>query len=472
MGRMKKKDLPILENLEVVDAGAEGKCVGKAPDGRIVFLSNVVPGDVVNVQITKKRTSYMDGRVLDFVKLSSLRVEPKCEHFGVCGGCKWQNMSYSDQLFFKQKQVSDNLSRLGKIDVSSMNPILGSAEEYFYRNKLEFTFSNTKWLTNFSKDINFSDLNMNGLGFHIPGMFDRVLDINFCHLQAEPSNSIRNAVKKYADEHQLSFFDLRKQEGFLRNMIVRTSSTGDLMVIVVFYFEDEENRIDLLNHLKDTFKISSLMFVINDKRNDTIYDLEVKLFDGEDFIMEEMEGIKFKIGPKSFYQTNSKQAYNLYKFAREFAEFSGDELVYDLYTGTGTIANFIAKKVRKVVGVEYVPESIEDAKINSELNGITNTAFYAGDMVAVLTDDFILENGKPDVLITDPPRAGMHPKVVEKIAALGAKKIVYISCNPATQARDLALLTDNYNVEKIQPVDMFPQTHHVENVVLLILKDK
>jgi 23S rRNA (uracil1939-C5)-methyltransferase len=470
MGRKKRREKPLLLEVEITAAGAEGKAVGRVDD-KVVFVPFAAPGDIVDVQVTKKKRSYMEGKVTQFHKKSDLRIDAACEHFTVCGGCKWQHLPYAEQAKFKQKQVEDNLSRIGHIDVSGIATIIGADKEYYYRNKLEYTFSNLAWLTDFSKEMDFADRDMNALGFHIPGMFDRVLDINHCHLQAEPSNAIRLSVKAYAKEHNLSFFDIRNQHGFLRNLIVRTASTGEIMIIVVFFHEDVEAREGLLKHLQDNFpEITSLMYIINEKKNDSITDQEVELFVGKDFIYEQMEDLKFKVGPKSFYQTNNEQAYKLYKITREFANLSGEELVYDLYTGTGTIANFVAKKAKKVIGIEYVPEAIEDAKINSDLNKIDNTDYFAGDMVKVLDDLFIDTHGKPDVIITDPPRAGMHPKVVELLNRIEAKRIVYVSCNPATQARDVELLMEKYDVKAIQPVDMFPQTHHVENVILLELK--
>ncbi|RLD66780.1 MAG: 23S rRNA (uracil(1939)-C(5))-methyltransferase RlmD [Bacteroidetes bacterium] len=470
MGRKKRREKPLFLEVEITAAGAEGKAIGRVDD-KVVFIPFGAPGDVVDVQVTKKKRSYMEGRITHFHKHSDLRIEPACEHFTVCGGCKWQHLPYAEQAEFKQKQVEDNLSRIGHIDVSNISPIVSADTEYYYRNKLEYTFSNLAWLTEFSKDMDFADRDMNALGFHIPGMFDRVLDINHCHLQAEPSNKIRLAVRAYATEHKLTFFDIRNQHGFLRNLIVRTASTGENMVIVVFFHEDVEAREGLLNHLQKNFpEITSLMYIINEKKNDSITDQEVELFAGKDFMYEQMEDLKFKVGPKSFYQTNNDQAYKLYKITRKYANLSGNELVYDLYTGTGTIANFVAKEAKKVIGIEYVPEAIEDAKINSDLNKITNTEYFAGDMVKVLDDLFIDTHGKPDVIITDPPRAGMHPKVVELLNRIEAKRIVYVSCNPATQARDVEILMEKYEVKAIQPVDMFPQTHHVENVILLELK--
>ena len=472
MGR--RRILPKLENVVIVDAGSDGKAVGKTED-RVVFVPFAVPGDVVNVQVTKKKKSYFEGRITEYIKYSDLRIEAECQHFGTCGGCKWQHLRYEDQLRFKQKQVEDALTRIAKIDISSMSPILGNDKPYFYRNKLEYTFSNFKWLDDFQKGDDLSDRNMNGLGFHKPGMFDRVVDIQKCWLQEEPSNKIRMVIRDYALKNNLEFFNLKKQEGFLRNLIIRSSTTKDLMVIVVFFKEDKENREKLLNHIQENIpEITSLNYIINQKRNDSITDQEVVCFSGHDHIMEEMTNpqgkvLKYKIGPKSFYQTNSIQAQRLYTVADEFADLQGTEVVYDLYTGTGTIANFMAAKAAKVVGIEYVEEAIEDAKINSEINHIENTHFYAGDMVKVLTDDFVDKNGQPDVVITDPPRAGMHAKVVDMLLKLKAKKIVYVSCNAATQSRDIEILKSDYKVTKIQPVDMFPQTAHVENVALLEL---
>ena len=408
-----------------------------------------------------------------FHEYSEKRAQPFCEHFGVCGGCKWQHLPYEEQLKYKHKQVIDNLTRIGKIEMEEILPILGSENTTFYRNKLEFTFSNKKWLTEEQVQSGETFDCMNALGFHIPGMFDKVLDINKCWLQNDISNKIRLCIKKYCLEHDgYPFYDLRNQEGFVRTLMIRTASTGDLMVVVVFYHEDVERREALLNHVAEQFpEITSLLYVINSKCNDTITDQEVLVFRGKDHIIEEMEGLQFKVGPKSFYQTNSEQAYNLYKVAREFAGLTGEELVYDLYTGTGTIANFVSRKAKKVIGIEYVPEAIEDAKVNSALNNIDNTLFYAGDMKDILTQDFINKHGRPDVIITDPPRAGMHDDVINVILFAQPKRIVYVSCNPATQARDLSLLDVKYKVKKVRPVDMFPHTHHVENVVLLELRD-
>lgn len=466
----KKKELPLFENVEVVDIAAEGKAIARVDD-MVVFIPYVVPGDIIDIQLTRKKNKYAEGKPVRFVSYSSNRTESFCEHFGICGGCKWQILPYSEQLKFKQKQVEDNLVRIGKIELPEIQPILGSDKTQFYRNKLEFTFSNKRWLTLEQIHSGESFDNMNALGFHIPGMFDKVLDINKCWLQDDISNQIRNFVRQYCYEKNYTFFDLRNRGGLMRNMIVRTSTTGELMVIVVFYDNEKEQHEDLLNAIANKFpSITSLLYIINQKANDTITDQEVLTWKGNDFIYEEMEGLKFKIGPKSFYQTNSEQAYNLYKITRDFAGLTGNELVYDLYTGTGTIANFVASQANKVVGIEYVEDAIEDAKFNSQNNGVENTLFYAGDMKDILTQDFINEHGRPDVIITDPPRAGMHDDVTKTILFAEPNRIVYVSCNPATQARDLALLDEKYKVEKVQPVDMFPHTHHVENVVLLVKK--
>lgn len=463
----KKKQLPFIENVEIIDIAAEGKAIAKVDD-MVVFIPYVVPGDVIDLQLTRKKNKYAEGKPTRFISYSPNRTEAFCEHFGICGGCKWQILPYSEQLKFKQKQVTDNLVRIGKIELPEIQPILGSEKTEFYRNKLEFTFSNKKWLTWEQVQSGESFDNMNALGFHIPGMFDKVLDINKCWLQDDISNQIRNFIREYCYEKGYTFFDLRNRGGLMRNIIVRTSTTGELMLIVVFYDNEREQREDLLNAVADKFpEITSLLYIVNQKANDTITDQIVFTWKGNDFMFEEMEGLKFKIGPKSFYQTNSEQAYNLYKVTREFAQLSGNELVYDLYTGTGTIANFVARQAKKVIGIEYVEDAIEDAKFNSENNGINNTLFYAGDMKDILTQDFINEHGRPDVIITDPPRAGMHDDVIKSILFAEPERIVYVSCNPATQARDLSLLDEKYKVMKVQPVDMFPHTHHVENVVLL-----
>ncbi len=472
-----KKLLPILENVNVIDASSDGQSIART-DEYVIFIKGAVPGDIVDLQITRKKSKYREANTIAVKHRSEKRTDAVCSHFGVCGGCKWQNMAYEWQLFYKQKQISDALTRLIKIELPEIQKIIPSKNIYNYRNKLEFTFSNKKWLTDEQiqdKSLAFGEglgeISRNALGFHIPGSFDKILDIDTCYLQEEPSNKIRNEIKKYAFQNKLTFFDLREQIGLLRNIIIRSTSTGEWMLIVCFHYDDKEVIEKLLNHVSDIFpQITSLQYVINSKRNDTISDLEIKVFKGNDSIYENMEGLKFKIGPKSFYQTNSDQAYELYKVARDFAAIKDTDVVYDLYTGTGTIANFAAHQAKKVIGVEYVPAAIEDAKINSQLNSIYNTVFYAGDMKDVLNDAFVKENGKPDIIITDPPRAGMHEDVTKKILEIEPQRIVYVSCNPATQARDLQLLDQKYMVIKVQPVDMFPQTHHVENVVLLELK--
>lgn len=469
----KKKELPLLEKVTISDVAAEGKALAKVND-LVVFVPYVVPGDVVDLQVKRKKNHYAEAVAVKFYEKSPLRVEPFCQHYGVCGGCKWQCLSYEEQIKYKQKQVFDNLTRIGKIELPEFMPILGSKKTVFYRNKLEFTFSNKRWLTEdeVKQDVKYEQ--MNAVGFHIPGAFDKVLAIDKCWLQDDISNRIRNAIRDYAYEYDYAFFNLRTQEGMLRNMMVRTSSTGELMVLLQCKITNEGELAkmkELLQYVADSFpEITSLLYVINNKCNDTIGDLDVEEFKGKDHIFEVMENLRFKIGPKSFYQTNSEQAYELYKVARTFAGLTGEELVYDLYTGTGTIANFVARQAKKVVGIEYVPEAIEDAKVNSEINGITNTLFYAGDMKDILTQDFINEHGRPDVIITDPPRAGMHNDVIDVILFAEPKRIVYVSCNPATQARDLQLLDVKYKVTAVQPVDMFPHTHHVENVVLLEMR--
>ena len=464
----RKNNRVIFENLEVIDAGAKGKAVAKAPDGRVVFIDNAVPGDVVTVQTFKKKKAFYEASVLSVSKYSEKRVEPVCPHFGTCGGCKWQNLGYEHQLFYKHKEIEQNLKRIGKIELPEFQPILGSEKQYFYRNKMEFSFSDNKWLT--LEQIKSEEVieNRNALGFHIPGMWDKILDLDICYLQADPSNAIRDFIKAKAEQLKLSFFNSRNQEGFLRTLMIRTTSTREVMVLVQFFHEDEVNRKLLLEAVEEEFpQITSLLYVINSKGNDTLYDQEIELFHGRDHIFEEMDGLKFKINAKSFYQTNSEQAFELYKITRDFAGLSGNELVYDLYTGTGTIAQFVAKNAKKVIGVESVPDAIEAAEQNAQLNNIDNVEFYVGDMKKVFNEDFINTHGKPDVVITDPPRDGMHGDVVAQLLNLGAEKIVYVSCNSATQARDLALLDSKYKVIKVQPVDMFPQTHHVENVVLL-----
>lgn len=466
----KSRKKPFYENVRIEGIGAEGKAIAKVGD-MVVFTKLAIPGDVVDLQVSKKRKRYQEAFVKEYKAFSPDRIKPFCEHFGTCGGCKWQMLPYEKQLHYKQQQVKDQLSRIGKVELPDISTILGSASDTFYRNKLEFTFSNKRWLS-YEEVAAGDEINHpNALGFHVPGLYDKVINIDKCWLQPEPSNKIRNFIHRYAEKQNLEYFDIKEQCGFLRTLIIRTTSTGELMVILTFFREDAEKRENILNAIKNEFpEITSLLYVINTKGNDTITDQKVCVFHGRDYILEEMEGLQFKIGPKSFYQTNSAQAYELYKVARSFAGLNGSEIVYDLYTGTGTIANFIAQSARKVIGIEYVPEAIEDAKVNASINRIDNTRFFAGDMKDILTPEFVAENGAPDVVITDPPRAGMHSDVVETIIKIAPKRIVYVSCNPATQARDVAILDEFYQIEKIQPVDMFPHTHHVENVILLTRK--
>ncbi len=478
----KKKPLPILEHITITDVAAEGKSLARVDD-KVIFVPFTVPGDVVDLQITKKKHKYCEARVLRFIEYSNVRAIPKCEHFGICGGCKWQNLPYEEQLKAKQKQVFDQLTRIGKIDLPEFLPILGSVKQFEYRNKLEFGFSNKRWLTNEQVASGETFSNMNAVGFHITGAFDKIYPIEKCHLMDDLHNRLRNAIRDYAFEHELSFYDLRAQHGLLRDMMIRNSNTGEWMLLIQFGktidtgngaddWELTEEGRDLMQYIADTFpEITSLLWVYNPKCNDTFGDLPVHVFKGNDHIYETMEELRFKVGPKSFYQTNTEQAYHLYCVARDFANLTGNELVYDLYTGTGTIANFVARKAKKVIGIEYVPEAIEDAKVNSEINGIDNTLFYAGDMKDILTEEFIAKHGRPDVIITDPPRAGMHEDVVNTILQARPKRIVYVSCNPATQARDLALMDAQYKVAAVRPVDMFPHTPHVENVVLLEVRE-
>ena len=458
-----------LENLEVIDISTEGKAIAKH-DGLVVFIEGAVPGDIVNVMVHRKKNNFAEAKVQKIIRLSDNRVNPICEYFGTCGGCKWQNLAYNTQLAFKQKYVYDAFTRIGKLEFNEILPIVGNTKDYFYRNKLEFSFSNKKWLTHEQISSNEEVENKNALGFHIPGMFDKILDIANCYLQEEPSNSIRNAVKLYADKNKLTFFDIRNKSGFLRTLLIRTASTGETMVVVSIFEWLEKELFALLEYLKTNFpSITSLQYVHNSKGNDTFHDLTLHTYYGRDHILEEMEGLKFKISAKSFYQTNSEQAYELYKITRDFAGLTGNEIVYDLYTGTGTIANFVAKQAKQVIGIEYIEDAIKDAQENAHSNGISNTKFFAGDMKDVLNDNFILTHGKPDVIITDPPRAGMHEDVIKVLLNALPKKIVYVSCNPSTQARDLAPMQQAYRIVATQPVDMFPQTAHVENVVLLEL---
>lgn len=466
----KRKELPSVEGLEITGVAAEGKSIARWND-LVVFIPYGAPGDVADVKIDRKKHSFAEGHIVKLVKPSNDRVEPFCEHFGVCGGCKWQHLPYAEQLKYKQQQVADALQRIAKVPLPPINPILGSARTQCYRNKLEFTFSNKSWLTFEQLQSGKEFSNRNAAGFHIPGAFDKVLDINKCWLQDNVSNEMRLFIKDFALSHGITFYDIRNNCGLMRNMVVRTASTGEIMLVVVFGEDNKEAIASVMSAVAERFpQITSLMYVVNTKVNDSLTDQTFVLFKGRDYIEEEMEGLKFRIGPKSFYQTNSLQAYELYKVARRMARLSGSELVYDLYTGTGTIANFVARQARKVVGIEYVPEAIEDAKLNSKVNGIENTLFYAGDMKDVLTQGFIEEHGRPDVMIIDPPRAGMHEDVVNVILNAAPQRLVYVSCNPATQARDIAMLDCKYRVVEVQPVDMFPHTHHVENVVAMELK--
>ena len=470
----KNKPLPVLEKVLITDVAAEGKALARV-DGLAVFVPYAVPGDVVDLQLRRKKHSYAEAEIVAFHEYSPQRSEPFCCHFGICGGCKWQCLPYEEQLKWKQKQVVDALTRIGKVELPVCRPILGSQKTIGYRNKLEFGFSNKKWLTKEEVMSGVTFECMNAVGFHIPGAFDKILDIHECHLMEDINNKIRNTIRAFALENNLSFYDIKGQHGLLRNIMIRTSATGELMLLIQFCILDEHDMCQaqsLLEYIHINFpEITSLLYVNNTKCNDTFGDLEVMTYWGNDFIYETMENLRFKVGPKSFYQTNTEQAYELYKVARDFAHLTGDELVFDLYTGTGTIANFVARNAKKVIGIEYVPEAIEDAKVNADINGLSNTLFFAGDMKDILNKDFIETHGKPDVIITDPPRAGMHTDVINTILFASPMRIVYVSCNPATQARDLALLDEKYKVLAIQPVDMFPHTHHVENVVLLERRD-
>lgn len=470
MGKQNRRKPIFLENIEIIDTASKGKSVAKH-EGRAIFVQGGVPGDICDIVVFKRRKKFWEARIEKIHTYSERRTEPKCEHFGTCGGCKWQNMKYESQLDFKQNEVLNNLKRIGGIELPPHSKILGSENQYFYRNKMEFTFSNKRWLTTEEVQSDADIPDKDALGFHVPGMFDKVINLNNCHLQKEPSNDIRLSVKQFADKNDLTYFDIRNQEGLLRNLMIKTSSTNDLMVLVQFYEKDEKNIQLLMGHLKTSFpEITSLLYIINQKANNTMYDQEVVCFNGKDHIMEEMDGLYFKIGAKSFFQTNSEQAKVLYRKTKELANITSDDLVYDLYTGTGTIAQYLATSAKKVVGIDSVEEGIKAAYENAERNNIDNCSFYTGDMKEIFTDEFIAKNGTPDVIITDPPRDGMHKKVVEQILKIGAKRIVYVSCNSATQSRDLSLMDDLYKVTHIQPVDMFPQTHHVENIVILELK--
>jgi len=463
----RKKGLPLLEKVRITDIGSEGNALARV-ENQVVFVPMLIPGDVVDIQVRKKRKRYLEGSVVRFHEYSADRIKPVCKHFGVCGGCKWQHLPYNLQLKYKEKQVADNLTRIGKTDLPPLNPIIGSSDIYKYRNKLEYAFSDKKWLTREEINSDHDYEKEDALGFHVPGQFDKVLDITECHLQPEPSNAIRDAVRRFAHRNAYRFFNLRQQSGFLRNIVIRNSCDGRFMVIVVFFLDEPERRDALLEYLASEFpQISSLFYIINTKKNDSLADQEPVLYKGEGYLTEELDGLKFRIGPKSFFQTNTGQALKLFRIASEMAGLSGKETVYDLYTGTGTIANFVASRARKVIGIEYIEEAIKDARINSAINKITNTEFFAGDIREVLSEQFMTDNGYPDVIISDPPRAGMHEDVVRNIITAHPARIVYISCNPATQARDILLFSDNYSVVQIQPVDMFPHTHHVENIVLL-----
>lgn len=460
----------VLENVEIEAVAAEGKALAHV-DGAVVFVQFAVPGDIVDIKVTKKKKNYMEGYILRLVQPSKDRLEPFCSHFGLCGGCKWQPLPYPMQLQAKQQQVYDQLVRIGHLDVPEIQPIIGSDRTEFYRNKLEFTFSRRRWILEGENPDELSDTEKLGLGFHVGRFFDKVLDIDRCYLQSSPSNEIRKFIKTYAIEHGLSFFDIRNHEGFLRTMVVRTTEKGDVMLILCFYYDEPEARVALLDAVSEAFpQIVSLYYVINSKANDSISDQQCILYRGDEAIYEQMDGLRFKIGPKSFYQTNTLQAYKLYSAARSFASLTGTETVYDLYTGTGTIAQFVSSKAAKVIGIEYVPEAIEDAKVNAANNAITNCEFFAGDMKDVLTESFIATHGRPDVIILDPPRAGIHPDVAKVILEAAPERMVYVSCNPASQARDLAIFSEKYRITAVQPVDMFPQTHHVENVVSLVRK--
>lgn len=466
--RRKQKNI-VLENIRLVAAGAKGIAIGRTDEGKTVLVSGAVPGDLVNARVKKSKSNYFEAEAIEILEKSPFRVEPKCVHFGVCGGCKWQNLSYEKQLEIKQDEVFNNIKRIGGLENFETLPILGSDEQYFYRNKMEFSFSNARWLTHYeiSSEENFG--NRDALGFHIPGMWSKILDLKECWLQEDPSNALRLAVKSYAVKNGLEFFDVKAQTGFLRTMMLRQNSAGEWMVLFQLFREEKENRTQLFDFLLSEFpQIKTLLFCINSKQNDSIYDQDVQKYYGEGFLMEEMDGLKFKIGPKSFFQTNYKQALELYRKTLEFADLKGDEVVYDLYTGTGTIAQYVARNAKQVIGIESEPEAIDAAKEHAALNGLTNTTFYCGDMKNVFNDEFLENHPKADVLITDPPRDGMHQKVVEQILKLAPEKIVYVSCNSATQARDLALMKEQYRLVKILPVDMFPQTHHVENIALLV----
>ncbi len=466
MGR-KRNRRPYLENVEITAFGSQGKAIGRVNE-KVVFVPFAAPGDLADVQVTKKRRQYMEGRMEKIHRLSELRTTPFCEHFGTCGGCKWQHIPYEKQLEFKQQQVVDQLERIGKLDLPGVSPILGSEKKTRYRNKLEYSFSNKKWLTDYSKDLDFEDRDMNGLGFHMPGMFDRILDLNICYLQDDLSNSIRDFVKMQAEKYRYSFYDARRNEGLLRNLMVRNNQKGEWMVVLIMSEERQEAIENILGELRQQFpQVVSLMYIVNNKKNDSLEGLKAKLYSGLPYLTEELESIRYKIDPLSFFQTNTGQALKMYRKVREFAGITADDVVYDLYTGTGSIALFLAPQAARVIGIEYLPEAVNDAKLNMQWNNITNAEFVAGDMAEILTDEFVAEHGRPGVVITDPPRAGMHKDVVAQLLRISPRRMVYVSCNPATQARDVALMQEHYRVAKVQPVDMFPHTHHVENILLL-----
>jgi len=463
----RKRELPLLEKVLITDIGAEGKAIARV-ENQVVFVPMLIPGDIVDIKVRKKKKKYLEGSVVRFHEYSADRIKPVCRHFGICGGCRWQHLPYDLQLKYKEKQVRDSLTRIAKVSLPEISPIIGSSDVYFYRNKLEYAFSDKRWLTREEVNSDNSFDKGDALGFHVPGLFDKVLDIRECHLQPEPSNAIRDAVRRYARRKGLAFFNFRQQSGFLRNLIIRNSGNGNVMVIVVFFLDEKARRDALLDFLSSEFsQITSLWYIINTKRNDSLTDQLPVLYKGDDHLEEEMNGLKFRIGPNSFYQTNTGQAGKLYRIVRDFAGLTGNEIVYDLYTGTGIIANYVAASTQKVIGIEYVREAVMDARLNSGINGIKNTKFFAGDLKNVLSEEFFEENGSPDVVITDPPRAGMHKDAVNSILLAAPQRIVYVSCNPATQARDIMLLSGNYDVVRVQPVDMFPHTHHVENVILL-----
>lgn len=466
MGRNRNRK-PYLKEVEITDFGAEGKALGKV-DEKVVFVPFTAPGDIVDVQVSKKRKNFMVGRAEKFHRYSELRTEPFCKHFGVCGGCKWQHVPYDKQLEFKQQQVTDQLKRIGHLDIPEVSPILGSDKTQYYRNKLEFTFSDMKWITDYRDDMDFDQMNMNGLGFHPPGMFDRILDLEECYLQPDLSNVIRKRVKELAELNGYSFYNARKKEGLLRNVLIRNNENDQWMVVLILNSENREALENILKPLMQEIpRITSTMYIVNSKLNDSLDGLQARPFEGETYLTEELEDLIFKVGPLSFFQTNTVQALKMYRNIRSFADIQPDDIVYDLYTGTGSIALFVAEQARKVVGIEYVPEAIQDANVNKEWNKVENAEFFSGDMVEVLSDDFIAEQGRPGVIIADPPRAGMHKDVITQMLKIAPRRIVYVSCNPATQARDVAMMNDKYEIKKVQPVDMFPHTHHVENILLL-----